>query len=71
MVIFSMQNYTTQTTTPILDAKLGEHYAFEQNYTTHMTTPILDAKLGEHYARLMHWMQNRFYLIIYFPIPTS
>ena len=27
MVIFSTQNYTTQTTTPILDAKHGEHYA--------------------------------------------
>ena len=27
MVIFSTQNYTIQTTTPILDAKHGEHYA--------------------------------------------
>ncbi|XBI16020.1 hypothetical protein VPH35_058344 [Triticum aestivum] len=27
MVIFSTQNYTTQMTTPILDAKHGEHYA--------------------------------------------
>ena len=27
MVIFSTQNYTIHTTTPILDAKHGEHYA--------------------------------------------
>ena len=41
MVIFSTQNYTTQTTTPILDAKLGEHYARLMHLSLIWLSPLI------------------------------
>ena len=41
MVVFSTQNYTTQMTTPFLDAKLGKHYARLMHLSLIWLSPLI------------------------------